>query len=241
MSLYEKISSSFINHGVQKEIVEKLMDEYQIIKKASLKSDEEKVSLHSAKFGDMSLALVKNHLTGTDINIDSVKTDPLVNELLGYPKNNSVESILSDAIPRVVRVMHVIRNKKDVAHVKSLSPDFFDIYFCEAVCDWVLSQFVCLISGLSVDEIKEIVQSIGEKKIPWIQEFEDGSSLLLINDLRLRDQILLVLYHYYPERLNAKQIADTILYENARYIMQFLGRMRKDKLVHVKTVQLIVD
>ena len=60
MSLYNQLILKLTSQGIQKDIIDKLIEEYKIVKLESLKRDEEKVSLHSSKFSDIVLALVKN-------------------------------------------------------------------------------------------------------------------------------------------------------------------------------------
>ena len=155
-----------------------------------------------------------------DCAILNPKTDVLINELVNSPKSTPEDTILTLAIPRAVRALHDIRNKKDVAHVKSIDPDSFDIHYCETSCDWILSQFVSLVFGSDSTESKKIIDSLCEKKIPWIQEFENGSTLLLLSDLNIKNQILLALYHHSPNTLNLVEISDIIYYKNQSYMKQ---------------------
>lgn len=239
MSKYEEISSYFLGIGIQEDIVNKLIEEYKVVKKGALHRDVEKVSLHSGKFSDMALAFVKNYYAKTPVDINKIKTDDLIKELVNSKKTTPEDVIFTLAIPRAVRSIHSIRNKKDVAHVKSIDPDSFDIHYCETSCDWILSQLVCLVYGADSVEAKKIIESLCEKKVPWMQEFEDGSILLLLPDLALKDQILLTLYHNYPNRMMILDLARIINYTNQTYLKSILDTLQHERLVHMKPENLV--
>lgn len=234
MSLYVKLRADFISKGIQEDIVDTLIEEYKTVKNEALKGNAEQVSLHSGKFSDMALATVKNLVLNKAIVIDDIKTEKVIIELEKMKKTTSTDVILTLVIPRVVRSLHSIRNKKDVAHVKSIDPDYFDIHYCETTCDWILSQLICFIYGADSTEAKEIITSICEKKIPWIEEFEDGTSMLLIEQKYLSDKVILTLYNYYPNRLTDVKISEVLLYENMRILRKRITELyKKEKMVHV--------
>lgn len=240
MSLYEDILTKFISVGLQRIIVERLIEEYKEIRKESLLSDAEEVALHSGRFSDLILALVMNYVSGTDINIDEIHTEELINSLEQMPKNNSSESILTLAIPRVVKSIHSIRNKKDVAHVKTVDPDFYDIYYCESACNWLFSQIVNLIYGADIDESGRIINSLCEKRIPWIEKFDDGSYLLLIRDMNIIDKSLVVLYKFYPKRKNIDEILSILDYGNRKYLSSQLEKLKENKEIHINETGIVL-
>jgi len=239
MSLYVKIRQSFLIKNIQQEIVDTILDEFKEMKKCAFKRDVVLTLLHAAKFSDLSLAFVDNYINGNYIDINNIQTGKLIQDLINRKKTSPEEVILTLAIPRAVDSIHTVRNKKDVAHVKSIDPDFFDIFFCETSCDWILSQFICLVYGANASEAKKIINQICEKKVPWLQEFDDGSLFLLVTDRPLKDQILLVLYHQSTIRMNAGQISEILQYDNFTYIGKLLEDLNKDKLVHKRSLNFV--
>ena len=105
--------------NIQQDIIEALLEEYTEMKKAAFKKDVVLALLHSAKFGDLSLAFVLNYLYKTHLDIDKLETGKLIQELMSKQKTTPEEAILTLALPRTVSSIHTVRNKKDVAHVKS--------------------------------------------------------------------------------------------------------------------------
>lgn len=135
MVTYDLFASELISKGIDKVVVNKLIEEYGIVKREHLIGDDEKVVLHAAKFADMALALVKNKVTALQVDVNDIHFDDLYNEILNYSKATPEQAILTLAIPRVAVSIHVIRNKKNVAHTKTIDPCFLDSFYCASSCD----------------------------------------------------------------------------------------------------------
>ena len=70
MATYEKFVEELIAGGIDKELVERLVGEYKIVKRENFLGDHEKVILHSARVAELILALIKNKSGRTiDINV----------------------------------------------------------------------------------------------------------------------------------------------------------------------------
>jgi hypothetical protein len=229
MATYNKFASELVSKGIDKSIVDKLIEEYGIVKQEHLVGDDEKVVLHAAKFSDMAMALIKNKETGLLVDINDIHFDDLYKEIVNYPKATPEQVILTLAIPRVAVSIQTLRNKKNVAHIKMIDPCFLDSYYCVSSCDWILSELAMLLYTSDPNEAKELIDSFIKKKVPLVEEFEEQSIVILKKDISLFDKILLTMYHFYPQRLsNAflnKQLKSTNLYGT-------LQRLDDEKLIH---------
>jgi hypothetical protein len=229
MVTYKKFVEELINQGIDKTIVDKLIEEYRIVKRANLLGDDEKVILHSAKVSDLILALIKNEMSGKVVDINKIHFKKLFEEIVKYPKPNAEDVILTLAIPRVAESIYTIRSKKDVAHVKTIDPSFIDSSYCASACDWMLSELVLLFFKADPDEANELINSILRKKIPTVEEFENGTIVILRKDLSIANELLLTLYHYYPKRLSN---ADFVNLRRSKNIYNFLYRLENERLIH---------
>ncbi len=229
MVTYEKFASELLSKGIDKTIVDKLIEEYGIVKHEHLIGDNEKVVLHAAKFSDIVLALIKNKETGLIIDVNNIHFDGLYNEIVNYSKTTPEQSILTLAIPRVAVSIQTLRNKMNVAHIKTIDPCFLDSYYCVSSCDWILSELAMLLYTSNPEEAKELIDSFVKKKVPLVEEFEEQSIVILRTDLSLFNEILLTAYHVYPQRVsNAylnKQLKSTNLYST-------LQRLENERLIH---------
>jgi hypothetical protein len=79
------------------------------------------------------------------------------------------------------------------------------------------------------NEAKELIDSFVKKKVPLVEEFEGQSIVILKKDVSLYNEILLTMYHFYPQRLsNAflnKQLKSTNIYGT-------LQRLEGERLIH---------
>ena len=226
---YQKFSAELVTKGIDKTIVDKLIEEYGTLKQEHLIGDNEKVVLHAAKFCDIVIALVKNRETGNIVDINNIHFDNLYNEIVNYPKTTPEQTILTLVIPRVAVSIQTIRNKKNVAHIKTIDPCFLDSYYCVSSCDWILSELAMLLYTSNPKEAKELIDSFVKKKVPLVEEFEEQSIVILKKDMTLFDKILLTLYHFYPQRLSStflnKQLKSTNVYGT-------LQNLDSEKLAH---------
>lgn len=232
MVTYEKFANELVTQGIDKTIVDKLIEEYRIVKSAHFLDDHEKAILHSAKVSDLILALIKNKMTGKAEDVNNLHFNKLLEEVEKYPKSSVEEVILTLAIPRVAESVYTIRSKKNVAHVKTIDPNFIDSSYCVSACDWMLSELALLFLQTSPDEAQELISSILTKKVPTIEEFEDGSIVILKKDLSLKEEFLLALYHVYPRRITNENLIKTIQYRNLTYAEQVLKILEGERFIH---------
>ena len=98
-------------------------------------------------------------------------------------------------IPRSLRIIYDIRNKRDAAHLAdSIDPNTQDATLIISVLDWVLAEFVRLSHNVSADQAQKIVQDLVTRNVPIIQDFS-GHPKILKTGLNTDQTILLLLYH----------------------------------------------
>jgi NAD-dependent DNA ligase len=231
MVTYEKFAKELIAKGIDKTIVDKLFKEYGIVKKENLLSDDEKVILHSAKVSDLILALIKNNVSGTVVDVDKIHFNKLFEEIMKYSKSSAEEVLLTLAIPRVAESIYTIRSKKNVAHVKTINPSFIDSSYCVSACDWMLSELVLLFFKADPNEASELIDSMLKKKVPTVEEFEDGSIVILRSDLSVSQEIMLTLYYHYPKRLTSTELSKSVK-GGYGYINKLLSNLENQRCVH---------
>lgn len=232
MVTYEKFAKELVARGIDKTIVDKLIEEYRIVKREHLLGDDEKVILHSAKVSDLILALIKNEVSGKVLDVNNLHFNKLLEEVMKYSKSSAEEVILTLAIPRVAESIYTIRSKKNVAHVKTIDPSFIDSSYCVSACDWMLCELVLLFFKADANEANELINSILKKKVPTIEEFENGSIVILLKDLSVAQEIMFALYHYYPKRITNTNLTKSIKSDNRAYINRLLNKLENQKFIH---------
>lgn len=216
---------------IDQTITDLLVDEYFELRKRHFYGDIKGALIHCGLFSECSLVALNYLYDGKKINLNRLNFDKLYNKILNYPKNTPFEEQITIVIPRVLRTIYTIRSKKKAAHMKETLPDELDSEYILSACNWVLSQFLVICGELKSPQINQLINSIMAKKIPVIEEFEDGDIVILNDGLTFKDEMLLVLYKY-PSRLTRKQLAKLLKPKNSSYISTYLRQLKKERLVH---------
>lgn len=122
-----------------------------------------------------------------------VASDKLFETLSNYPKSQFPESIRVH-IPRAIRVVYDIRNKRDTAHLADdIDPNLQDATLVVSTLDWILAEFIRLYHGVSADEATKIIEAMVTRKVPVIEDF-DGFLKVLNPSLKVSGYVLVLLY-----------------------------------------------
>lgn len=98
-------------------------------------------------------------------------------------------------IPRALRLVYDIRNKRDVAHLADgIDPNLQDATIVISTVNWVLAELVRMHHSVSADEAHRIVDDIVARTVPIIQDF-DGALKVLNTSLGASEYCLVLLYH----------------------------------------------
>jgi hypothetical protein len=124
---------------------------------------------------------------GTQLNSEGV-----IKSLLGQ---TAAPDSVRIHIPRALRMVYDIRNKRDAAHLADgIDPNLQDSSLVSATLDWVLAEFVRLARGIPPDQAFALVKSITVRRVPAVEEF--GAKLKTLRpSLGPSDRVLLLLYH----------------------------------------------
>lgn len=180
---------------IDSSLVTELLNEYEETKKRFLKGDKEGVILHSAKFSEIVLAILIYINENQIVDINNIEFENFFNRVVGYTKTTAEDDLLYLEVPYVAKSIYTLRNKKRVGHVKKLDPLVQDSFFANSSIDWILASFIFLYSTQDEKEINFIIKSLIEKKIPFIEEFED-QGIAILKKVDYKWQVLIVLYHY---------------------------------------------
>jgi hypothetical protein len=97
-------------------------------------------------------------------------------------------------IPRSLRLVYDIRNKRDAAHLADgIDPNLQDATLIVGVVDWVLAEFIRLYHSVSADAASKIVHGIVKRVAPVIQDF-NGFLKVLNPRLEASDHFTVLLY-----------------------------------------------
>ncbi len=158
----------------------------------------------------------------------SLNTDSIIRNLAQLPSGTHPESVRIH-IPRTLRVIYDIRNKRDVAHLADgIDPNLQDATLVSVCCDWVLAEIIRLYCGTTVKETQEIIDDLVTRKAPVIQEF--GTKLKTLNPkLSLSQRILVILYHQGAKGFKYEDFLPCIKPSQKKNLQSSLWKLEHDK------------
>lgn len=176
-------------------LVDELLGAYGEAKKNFYLGQLRPNAVEGGRFCEAAFRLLELITTGTFTQLNKpLDTDGLIKRLSVLPSSNFTDSIRLH-IPRSLRVVYDIRNKRDAAHLADgIDPNLQDATLVVSILDWVLAEFIRIYHSVSADEAQRIVENLVTRQAPAIQVF--GKFLKVLNpDLKTSDYVLLLLYH----------------------------------------------
>ena len=132
-------------------------------------------------------------------------------------------------IPRALRLVYDIRNKRDAAHLADgIDPNMQDAILVVSVVDWILAEFIRLYHNVAADEANKIVETIVVRTAPIVQDF-DGFLKILNPNLNAGDWCLVLLYQCGAGGATFEQISDWVRPDMRANLRRTLHRLVNDK------------
>lgn len=155
-------------------------------------------------------------------------TERVIRELSNLDPKKFSDSIRLH-IPRSLRLVYDIRNKRDAAHLADgIDPNLQDATLVISTLDWVLAEFIRLHHNVSADAASKIVDGIVGRSAPVVQDF-DGFLKVLRPNLGVTDHCTVLLYQRAKEGATYQQLESWV-----RPTMRTNLRRTLDGLVHQK-------
>ena len=107
----------------------------------------------------------------TPLNKTLPKTDDLIFKLSQLDSSKFNDAVRLH-IPRSLRLVYDIRNKRDTAHLSDgIDPNLQDATLVVTVIDWVLAEFIRLYHNVSANAASKMVDGIVKRVAPVVQDF----------------------------------------------------------------------
>lgn len=131
-------------------------------------------------------------------------------------------------IPRVLKAMYNIRNKRGVGHVSAVSPNEMDATFLLYSAKWVVAEIVRLNSTLSFDDTQKLVSQIVEREIGVLWK-EETFTRVLSTRPRTKDQVLVLLFDASPR--SEPELRAITEYRNATNFRRLLRQLHAERMI----------
>ena len=184
-------------------------------------------AVEAGRFCEAVVRLLQQHATGTFTRLsENIEVD---RELRRLENCTTTDQSVRFHIPRAIRVIYGIRNKRDTAHLNDgVDPNIQDSTMVAAVADWILAELVRLHHNVSPSAATAIVNDLVRRKAPLVQDFE-GFLKVLEPNLSAGDHILLLLH-----QCGASGASEIELKDWSRPSMRTHLKRTLDRLVHEK-------
>ena len=175
-------------------LVEELLAAYQDAKNNFYTVGLRLSAVEGGRFCEAAFRMLEQETTGRFTSLNrSIDTEKIIKALVDVPTADAPDAVRIH-IPRALRVVYDIRNKRDAAHLADgIDPNLQDGTLIVSILDWVLAEFVRLHHNVSAGEAQRIVDGLVTRKVPAIQDF-CGFLKVLNPKLGVSLRILLVLF-----------------------------------------------
>lgn len=180
---------------VNAQLVDELLQAYQEAKRNYYLGGLRLAEVEGGRFSEASFRILEEQTKHSFTPLgQQLNTDGLIKEFANLPVGSYPESVRLH-IPRALRMIYDIRNKRDAAHLADgIDPNRQDATMVISTLDWILAEFIRLYHNVTSDEAHQIVDTLVTRLVPVVQDF-GGFPKVLNARLRAGDYVLVLLYH----------------------------------------------
>lgn len=177
--------------GIPEELVRELVEAFVEAKRRFYRDDLRPSEIEGARFSEAVFRILQWATTQKYTALGT--TLPSVDTLMTTLINSSASDSFRIHIPRTLRLIYDVRNKRDVAHLgDGIDPNKQDATMVVRNMEWVLAELVRIYHNVSATDAYGIIVDLVSKDVPLIQEF-DGFPRIL-KQLKASDHFLVLLY-----------------------------------------------
>jgi hypothetical protein len=222
-----------------KELLDKLLDEYQLVTENYYLGKHRPCSLNAGRFAEIALRMLQEVTSGVYIPLGEQITK-FSNEVLALEKadSNKFPQSLRLQIPRTLQVMYDIRNKRDVGHVGGdVNANYTDATLSLTCCNWVMTELIRIYFTTDIGTAQKMVDSIIKVRIPIVQDF-NGFLKILNPKLSVPDKIMALLYYRDKDGATINELNHWFKEQTSlNYIKIALGRLENERAhIHIDEI-----
>ena len=210
------------------DIATNIIDSYKEIEQNFVIQKWKTSELDAGHFVESVRRLIEFELNGS-YTLFSQRLSNFTDDVLKKYETASGNDSCKTLIPRMLKSIYNIRNKRGVGHVSSISPNEMDATVIMHTVKWVLAELVRLNSKLTVPETQKLISEIVERKIEVIWK-DNGIFRILNTKLKTEEKILILLFDESPQ--SELQLLKSSDYSNSTNFRNFLKRLHKQALIN---------
>lgn len=183
-----------LNRKLPAELVAELLEAYSEAKRNFRSRGLRLSAVEGGRFCEAVFRILEHRVWQRHTPLSApLDSESLIRSLAQLPSGSQPDSVRLH-IPRALRVVYDIRNKRDAAHLADgIDPNLQDGTLVIAVLDWVLAEMVRLYFDSDPNRAFRIINTIVQYETPLVQDF-DGHLKVLDPSLKAGDACLALLY-----------------------------------------------
>jgi hypothetical protein len=191
--MLDQIAAGLKAHFPDK-LVDELLSAYQDAKHNFFLGGLRLSAVEGGRFCEAAMRMLEHATTGKSTALGRMlDSEKLIVALSNYTPAQFGDSIRIH-IPRAIRVVYDVRNKRDAAHLADdIDPNLQDASLVVSNLDWILAEFIRLYHKVSANEATKIIDAIVTRRVPAIEDF-NGFLKVLNPSLKVSGYILVLLY-----------------------------------------------
>jgi hypothetical protein len=228
----DSIEAGFVAAGMPSALAHEVLAAFTQAKQRFYLNDFMPNAVEGGRFSEAVLRVLQWATTGTFTPLADprFKADTVITTLSGLPAGSHPESVRLH-IPRAVRVIYDIRNKRNTAHLSDgIDPNFQDASIVASILGWVLAELVRLYHSLSADDAQAMIDALVAREVPLIQVF-DGMPRLL-KTIGASDHVLVLVYWSGENGVNRKVLTEWLPKPMRTNIVRTLKQLHDKHLIH---------
>jgi hypothetical protein len=148
-------------------------------------------------------------------------------------RTSTLNDDLRISLSRIARATYTLRNKRNILHKGLIDPNIYDLRFIFSSGQWILTEFIRQYVTSDIHKAGEIVEFI-QLPVGSIIEHIDGRKIIHA-DLSVKEEILVTLYSYYPEKLTIVELCQSLDRRVKNSVYKGVKSLWDEKLVHEKS------
>ncbi len=183
-----------LSRSLDATLVRELLDAHAEAKRNFYLGGLRLAEVEGGRFCEAAFRLLEQICFGSHTRLGAkLDTEKLIDKLRNLGSAAQPESVRLH-IPRALRLVYDIRNKRDAAHLADgIDPNLQDATLVVSALDWGLAEFIRLYHSVSPNDAKAMVEDIVARTAPIVQDF-GGALKVLKPGLGASDHCLVLLY-----------------------------------------------
>lgn len=231
-----------LSTSISAEIADVFLSELDEIHSRFVAADYRPTELSGGRFAEVCFRICEKACFGayTAMGQQLPRTDQLVSRLAQTPAAQCDET-LRIHLPRSMKLLYDLRNKRDVAHLgTSVIPNVPDSTLVLTLANWAASEVIRVFHQCSIDAAQHMADAIVERQTPLVYD-KDGIVRVLDPDLNHSQRTLLVLYHRYPDSVGEKELFEIVEHSHStRYRTGVLQTLHQAAQINFRGGQALI-